>query len=92
MQFDMDEWFIPTVVCVCIAILGVAIYAGVTDYREWERFKRTRHCKVVTKISGDVFNTVGTDFKGNINIGIASTPDKTGWLCDDGVTYYREVA
>lgn len=72
-----------------VAVLGVTIYAIVKDSQEWEAFKSAHSCKVVAKVKGETFNTVGTDFKGNVTVGVASTTDKTGWLCDDGVTYYR---
>jgi hypothetical protein len=34
---------------------------------------------------GETITTI--DFNGNVGIG--STSGKTGWLCDDGITYYR---
>lgn len=57
--------------------------------RQWQEFKREHRCKAVTKMQGEVFNTVAFDAKGNVVVGLGSAPDKTGWLCDDGVTYYR---
>ena len=71
------------------ALLAWAILALVENERKWEQFKVDHQCKVVAHIRGDVFNTVGFDGSGNVSVGIGSTPDKTGWLCDDGMTYYR---
>lgn len=73
-----------------ITVVGVAalvalVWALVVEAREWESFKQQHHCKVVAKISGSTFNTIGSDGK----IGVGTTPSKTGWACDDGVTYYR---
>lgn len=77
----------------CFTAVGALIVALfvliVHESHEWERFSAAHACKVVAHVRGDVFNTVGVDAKGNVSVGIGSTPDKTGWLCDDGVTYYR---
>lgn len=85
----MDNPWLAVATFAIVAVLGVTIYAIVKDSQEWETFKAAHSCKVVAKVKGNTFNTVGTDFKGNVTVGIASTSDKTGWLCDDGVTYYR---
>jgi hypothetical protein len=75
-----------TWIVACIVGLGFAMVASEKD---WQQFAETHECKKVAHIKGDVFNTFGTDSKGNMTVGIGSTPDKTGWLCNDGVTYYR---
>lgn len=67
------------------AAVVVLIWALVAEAHEWEAFKQAHHCKVVARISGSTFNTIGSDGK----IGIGTIPGKTGWACDDGVTYYR---
>lgn len=67
------------------ALFLLLIWALIVEAREWGAFKREHHCKVVAKISGSTFTTIGSDGK----IGVGSTPGKTGWACDDGVTYYR---
>jgi len=77
--------FVALIVLVAIAIIA----AVVLDSQEWEAFKRTHQCKVVAHIKGSIFNTVGVGSDGNVSVGIGSTPDKDGWLCDDGVTYFR---
>lgn len=80
-----------------IYIIMVLVFLGIIsiffdDYKErvqWDKYRTDHACKIVDHIDGYVFNTLGTDAKGNISVGIASTPDKTGWLCDDGITYYK---
>lgn len=68
-----------------IVFLGWAINEDIKERKEWEKFKVEHKCKVVAYISGSTFNTI--DAKGNIGVG--ATDPKTGWLCDDGITYYR---
>lgn len=86
------DWMMLLLVVMGVAM--TALVAGVIvgareDNRRWEAFKVKHECKVVGKISGDVFNTVGFGADGKVSIGVGSTPDKTGWACNDGVTYYR---
>lgn len=81
---------IEIVICSSIVLLLILVgYASYNESIQWNEFKIQRKCKEVSKAKGEIFNTFGTDAKGNISIGIASTSDKTGWLCDDGITYYR---
>jgi hypothetical protein len=44
---------------------------------EWEVFRETHHCKLVAKVSG---SPTGNGY----------ILPKDGWLCDDGITYYRD--
>lgn len=85
--------FEEKIVVGCIAMLllisGAAVYLSLEEAKAWQAFKTQHQCKIVTKIRGETFNTVGFDSKGNATVGIGSTSDKTGWLCDDGITYYR---
>lgn len=70
------------------AIIG-CIWLSIEEHKQWEEFKAAHACKIVAKVRGEVLTTVGSDSKGNAIIGTTTTADKTGWLCDDGITYYR---
>lgn len=74
---------------VLVTVLGGATYLGIKESHEWDAFKVAHSCKVVSRISGDVYIVNGFDSKGNMTTGTAVSPDKIGYLCDDGVTYYR---
>ncbi len=76
-------------VALFILLLVGMIAAAVRDDLKWEAFKQANNCKVVSKISGDVFNTFAIGSNGSPVVGIGATPDKTGWACADGITYYR---
>lgn len=84
-----DESWIWIFGIVGIFLLGLILVASARESKEWEQFKIAHSCKVVAKVSGDVFNTYGIDGKGNLTVGIGTTSDKTGWSCDDGITYYK---
>lgn len=83
---DRMMWTMMTIAG-CL-LVGVA-YMGIQEGQEWKSFVVAHQCHIVTHINGTVFNTLGIDAKGNTTVGIGSTPDKTGYLCDDGITYFR---
>jgi hypothetical protein len=73
-----------------IAVLaGGAVTLAIIDSENWEAFKIEHACKLVSKGSSTTFNTFGIDGKGQPVVGIGVSPGQNGWLCDDGVTYYR---
>jgi hypothetical protein len=66
-------------------LISLAVY----EIRLWDEFREKHKCRVVAHVSGDVINTFGVGANGQVVVGIGVTPSKTGWLCDDGKTYYR---
>jgi hypothetical protein len=71
------------------AVVVVAVGVALAESREWDTFKAAHECRVVGKMSGSVTTGVGVAPNGQIATVIGSTPGKTGWLCNDGVTYWR---
>lgn len=86
MDMDLGE---IAIVGAIVGLLGFVAAAMVKEHKHWQQFKADHHCKVVAQVSGDVFTTVGIGSNGQVTTGVGSTGSKTGWLCDDGVTYYR---
>lgn len=72
-----------------VALYFALITLIIAEKNEWDRYRVVHQCKKVAQISGEVFNTFGTSTSGQMTVGVGTTSDKTGWLCDDGVTYYR---
>jgi hypothetical protein len=68
-----------------VGIFGILINEGIQESKAWAKFSKEHNCVVVAKISGDVITTIGGDGK----VAVGFTDDKTGYKCDDGVTYYR---
>lgn len=89
MRLDLDDWVVLGLLALFVTGVALVVWAIVVDWRQWDSFRTEHHCAEVAQISGDVFNTIVTDSKGTVTVGIGTTPSKTGWLCDDGVTYYR---
>lgn len=85
----LEDYGIPALMLLIVAFIvlyGVALYQ---DGVRWEEFKVAHKCKVVGRMRGDLLTTVVPNSNGGVGVGVTATPEKTGWLCDDGVTYWR---
>ena len=80
---------ISIIAAIVVALTLVAGMVVHNSNKKWEEFKSAHECKAVAKLPGEVFNTFGTSSGGSFVVGIGATADRTGWLCNDGVTYYR---
>jgi len=76
------NWLLGIVIALGAILFGWLCYE---DSKHWDAFNAEHHCKVVGRHSGDVATIITSDGK----VGTATTSSKTGWLCDDGVTYWR---
>ncbi len=67
------------------ALLVLAAWLASAEEDEWGAFSAQHHCKVFVHVRGQSITTINSDGK----MGVGSTSDQTGYLCDNGVTYYR---
>jgi hypothetical protein len=76
-------------VAAAIALFVFLVNEAIDSAARWEAFAAQHECKVVGKVSGST--SVGHDITASGKFGtvITSTPGKTGYLCNDGVTYWR---
>jgi hypothetical protein len=74
-----------------VALCVVAVAATIQEQRDWETFSVLHACKVIGKMSGSSATTVAPVIGGRGGVSVGSTwiPGKTGYQCDDGVTYWR---
>ena len=72
-----------------VALIFFIVGLFILEEQRWDNFRTAHHCREVAQIDGSLFNTYTVDSQGNFSVGIGSTGSKKGWLCDDGVTYYR---
>ena len=72
-------------------LAGYFAYVGFADEKRWNDFKAEHKCKVAGHERGHVSTGIAPIVGGNGGVGIVvnNTPDKTGWLCDDGIIYWR---
>lgn len=89
MYIDRDAVFFISIGAIAIAAMAALGYLVYQEHKAWERFRVEQNCRVVAKISGST--AVGPTITGNGNVGVTTiaVPGKTGWLCDDGITYFR---
>lgn len=74
-----------------VVLIALMVFAGFSynaEHKQWQAFSEAHHCKVVGQMSGDLLVSPVVSSRGGV--AVTSTPDKTGWLCDDGVTYWRD--
>ncbi|HBV1819871.1 TPA: hypothetical protein MDQ74_001720 [Klebsiella pneumoniae] len=71
-----------------ISVLVVLVLASDQKEQEWRDWA-TEHCKVIEKREGATTTGVGVSLKGQAGVYIGGEPDQTGYLCDDGVTYWK---
>ena len=76
-----------------VMLIPAVIYGSVKEQERWEEFSRAHACKKVGEMSGSIQSGVGFGMTANGKMGTVvtttSTASKTGWLCNDGVTYWR---
>ncbi len=74
-----------------VAIVAVAIVGTIQSEKKWNAFRAAHACKVVGQMDGSTSTGVGPNMggSGGVSVVLVSNPGKTGWLCDDGVTYWR---
>lgn len=74
-----------------VCAISALVYLDIEQNRQWEHFKIDHQCKLTGKISGDLYIAPTFTFGGNGGVGIAmlGTPAKTGWLCNDGILYWK---
>jgi hypothetical protein len=89
MYIDWEDWIFRGLFVLIPIVLVLLVIAGIHEQREWNAFKISHKCKVVAHVDGDTFNTYGIGGDGKMTVGIGSTSAKDGWLCDDGITYYK---
>lgn len=84
------EFWIPSLLVTgLIASVVLSVQIIIEDNRAWEQFALENNCKVVSHTEGETFTTFGVSKSGNTVVSTGFTEAKEGWLCDDGVTYYR---
>ena len=80
--------FLAMIVSVVLFFAGTLKLAH-EEAREWEAFKVRHACKQVSTISGSITTYTYVGAGGMPATGIAYTPDKTAWMCGDGLLRVR---
>ena len=89
LSIDLDELLFAILIAILLSTFPLVAYLVYEDGKDWDKFKVEHNCKKVSQVKGDVFNTFGVGINGKASVGVAVTSDKEGFLCNDGITYYR---
>ena len=84
--WDKDDFIFFGVVVVLI-VLSVAVFW--VDSKEWSEFSEAHQCRKVAEVQGKVAPTLSVGGKGQVAMGNTYISGSTGYLCDDGITYWR---
>lgn len=80
-------------VAMIVLVIPLVVIAEVQERGRWRAFAEAHDCKVVGKIRGGVQTGIGAGIGTNGQVMTSlialSEPDKTGYACNDGVTYWR---
>lgn len=83
-----NSYFLTKVCSIAIIAISALIIVAIIEDNQREKFLKDHECKIVSKSSGNVVNTIIPSSSGNVGFGISYVPGKTGYLCNDGVIYY----
>lgn len=83
--------FMLALITLMILMIPLVIYGSIQEAERWALFKEQHECKIVGHERGHTSTGVAPIIGGNGGVGIVvtSTPDKTGWECNNGITYWR---
>jgi hypothetical protein len=74
-------------------LVGLAIYAGHREAEQWAAFSAANNCRVVERTRATTETGIGHGLTPSGNMGFvvttSTTPARAGYLCDDGVVYWR---
>lgn len=86
---DKGWLIIGGVFAVIVGFIGLGVYAAVIEMGAWDKFKNEHDCKIVGEISGSSTVAIGVGSNGQVTTVPVFTPGKTGWQCNNGMTYWR---
>ena len=92
----LEDWegrLLLLLMVVLVAMIPLTIYAMHEEAKEWAAFAEAHDCKVVGRMSGTTSTGLGVGVMPNGQVGTvmttSTTPSKTAYACNDGVTYWR---
>lgn len=71
-------FFMVAVVFAVVTAIVLLVQSARNEEREWQKFKAAHKCKVTAKVPS---HAGYKDY----------TPAQDGWLCDDGITYFKDA-
>jgi len=74
-------------------LIPLSIYVSTEESKSWDEFKEMHSCNMTSATHGYTTTGTGIWIIANGQVGTVMVPNyisgKEGWLCDDGITYFR---
>ena len=83
MNFETNPIYL--IILITVIMTFSFLYLMNKEKEEWNKFVITNECKVIGVIKGNMIPV--SNLNGSINFVIE--PDKTSYLCNNGITYTR---
>lgn len=74
---------------VVVGLFVLMYIAAKADAEQWEAYRVKHECRVVGTMRGDTSVGVGLSSNGQVTTVVTTTSDKTGYACNNGLTYWR---
>ena len=84
----MEKAAIGTILAATV-LFATSAYMDTEEQHQWEAFKTSHACKAVAHINGAPVPYGAVDVSNKADVGPSFPVEKTGWQCNDGITYYR---
>lgn len=86
---NMDKIVFVVVSVLLVFLTSLYIVMDKAEKKEWESFAKNHDCKIVSKEKGVTSLSPIMSNNGSMLFMVSKDHDKTGYLCNDGITYYR---
>lgn len=88
-----DYWLLVVAVLLPVVFMVVGVLVSLEKEKQWQQFKEAHACRLVGVVASQAIPGIGVGFNASGNSTVVSTtqfiPEKEGWLCADGITYWR---
>lgn len=93
-----DEWPMAALFAFLVsALIGLVFLSAkysAQEQAQWVEFAKQQNCRIVERKQAQTASGIGVGFNSSGGTTVmpvsATTPAQAAWLCDDGVTYWRE--
>lgn len=86
------EWLIGSVLAVGLAVvIALVVVSDREDRATWEAFRVEHKCRIVGHQDDKTLTGFGLSSSGKSVVTTSYIPAQAGWLCDDGITYWRDA-
>lgn len=88
-NLDRMDWAMIAIMAGCVLLVPALLTFGWVEGDRWETFKTEHRCKIVEVQRSTTSIGIGFSGNGTTVVMPITNPGRTGWACDDGVTYWR---